>query len=85
MPAPSTRQRPRSIRSTLAPSARQARLVRTTSSPSSRPSIIVSPTVSSPRINARCEIDLSPGGRKRPPNGPLRQAVSGEMLPWTAA
>ena len=53
-----------------APSRRRARgrlaAVRSTSSPSSRPSTRVSPTESRPRIIARCEIDLSPGGRSRP-------------------
>ena len=42
------------------------RAVLSTSSPSSRPAIVVSPTVSAPRIRARCEIDLSPGTRTRP-------------------
>ena len=32
-------------------------------------------------MKARCEIDLSPGGRTRPLSGPLRSALSG----WAAA
>ena len=31
-------------------------------------------------MKARCEIDLSPGGRARPLSGPLRSALSG----WAA-
>src|SRR6185437_9477351 len=42
-----------------------------------RPAIRVSPTASAPRINARCEIDLSPGTRAFPVNGPLARASSG--------
>ena len=61
-----------------APSAWQAWPVLSTSSPSSRPSTRVSPHVRRPSRNARCEIDLSPGGRTRPLSGRARLALSGE-------
>ena len=38
---------------------------------------MLSPTVSAPRIKARCEIDLSPGTRLRPCKEPPRRAVKG--------
>ena len=80
MPLPLTRQEPSPTRSTEAPSARQASPVRKTSSPSSTPSIRVSPTLSSPRMKARCEIDLSPGGLTRPVSGPLpRRKADGAL------
>ena len=37
----------------------------------------VSPTVSAPRMSARCEIDLSPGTRTRPFRPGERRAASG--------
>ncbi len=38
----------------------------------------VSPTVSAPKISARCEMDLSPGTRTRPESGRPGWAVSGD-------
>ena len=49
-----------------------------TSSPSSSPSTFVSPQASSPNRKARCEIDLSPGGRTRPLSGRARTALRGD-------
>src|SRR5258708_26074833 len=43
----------------------------------------VSPTVSAPKISARCEIDLSPGTRARPLRAPARRAVSGDLAAWS--
>ena len=62
-------------RSICAPSARQASAVRSTSSPSSTPVTRVSPTLSRPKMNARCEMDLSPGTRMRPASAPPRRAL----------
>ena len=76
MPVPRTHQ-PSPSRSIVAPSARQALAVRITSSPSRSPLIRVAPTLSRPKIIARCEIDLSPGGRRRPLSGPPGSAVRG--------
>ena len=41
---------------------------RSTSSPSSRPLIVVSPSASAPNMSERCDTDLSPGARTRPPS-----------------
>ena len=76
-PTPRTIHAPAPRRSRKAPSACTAFAVLSTSSPSSNPLISVSPTESAPRIKARCEIDLSPGTRRRPRSGPWRRAVSG--------
>ena len=76
MPTPSTCQAPSPRRSIRAPKARQAAPVCRTSSPSSRPSISVRPTLKSPRMKARCEMDLSPGGLKRPLSGPPGAALA---------
>src|SRR6516164_1762109 len=43
----------------------------------------VSPTVSAPKMRARCEIDLSPGTRARPLRAPARRAVSGDLAAWS--
>src|SRR5215475_11126747 len=43
----------------------------------------VSPTVSAPKISARCEIDLSPGTRARPLRAPARRAESGDGAAWS--
>ena len=72
-------QAPSPVRSTRAPSARMALAVLMTSSPSSRPAMRVSPTVSAPRIRARCEIDLSPA-RGRGLRGP--RAAGGQRRGW---
>src|ERR1035441_3433102 len=79
-PTPWMRHTPSPVRSSRAPSARMASAVCSTSSPSKRPATVLSPTVSAPRIRARCEIDLSPGTRVRPCKGPPRRAVSGVKL-----
>jgi hypothetical protein len=76
-PIPSTLQRPSAWRVMRAPSARQAAPVRSTSSPSSRPSISVRPTASRPRMKARCEMDLSPGGLSRPDSAPEGRRTAG--------
>src|SRR5579872_3507327 len=76
-PSPLIRHRPSPSRSSRAPSALQASPVRKTSSPSSKPLISVVPLVKRPKIKARCEIDLSPGGRTRPFRAPAREDVSG--------
>ena len=60
------------------PKARSARAVFSTSSPSSRPVIGVRPVASAPSISARCEMDLSPGTRTRPPRAFARCAQSGD-------
>src|SRR5262249_51628320 len=78
-PTPCAHQAPSPVRSSRAPSARSASAVRKTSSPSSRPEMRVSPTVSAAKISARCEIDLSPGTRRRPFSGRLLRALSGEV------
>src|SRR5262245_42538408 len=82
-PTPRTRHWPSATRSTSAPSARIALPVLSTSSPSSSPDMRVSPTVSAPKISARCEIDLSPGTRARPLRAPARRAVSGDLAAWS--
>ena len=78
-PTPSTCHFSSPQRSTRAPSARIARAVLITSSPSRSPEITVRPTASAPMISARCEIDLSPGARRRPFSGPDRRAA---MAVW---
>ena len=89
-PRPAPQHAPASLAAPRRPSrqaARQAAPVRKTSSPSSSPSIAVSPTQSRPRISARCETDLSPGGRRRPDRPFERCAVSGfgiELANFTA-
>ena len=60
-----------------APSATTARAVLMTSSASSRPRMRVVPVASAPKISARCEIDLSPGTRRRPRSGGARIADIG--------
>ena len=77
-PGPRIRHAPGPRRSMTAPSAWQALPVRSTSSPSSSPSTFVSPQARRPNRKARCEIDLSPGGRSRPFSGLERRALSGE-------
>ena len=77
-PGPRIRHWPGASRSMTAPSAWHALPVRSTSSPSSSPSTFVSPQARRPSRNARCEIDLSPGGRTRPFSGRERLAVRGE-------
>jgi hypothetical protein len=76
-PTPCTSHCRSPVRSIRAPRARNAWAVLITSSPSKSPLIRVSPTASAPSSSARIEIDLSPGTRTRPANGPLRRAVSG--------
>ena len=66
VPTPWIDQAPSSDRVTWAPKARMAEAVASTSSPSSNPVTRVSPTVSAPKISARCETDLSPGIRAVP-------------------
>jgi hypothetical protein len=67
MPMPSTVQLPLDpAGAAVAPRALIAAAVARTSSPSSKPEISVRPTASAPSINARCEIDLSPGTRILP-------------------
>ena len=78
IPGPRIRHWPGARRSVTAPKAWQALPVLSTSSPSSSPSTFVSPQARRPSRNARCEIDLSPGGRKRPLSGRARLALSGE-------
>src|SRR5262249_9778585 len=63
--------------------ARIAVAVLSTSSPSSSPDMRVSPTVSAPKMRARCEMDLSPGTRARPLRAPARRAVSGDLAAWS--
>jgi len=75
-PAPSIRQRPSPIRSTLAPKAWTARAVARTSSPSRRPSTSVTPEAMPPRIIERWDMDLSPGARTVPARAFERLAVS---------
>ena len=77
-PGPRIRHAPGARRSMSAPSAWHALPVPSTSSPSSSPSTFVSPQVSRPNRKARCEIDLSPGGRTRPLSGRARLALSGD-------
>ena len=48
------------------------------------PSIFVSPTARRPKIMARCETDLSPGGRTRPESGPEATALSGAAGAWVS-
>ena len=76
-PGPRIRQRPGPSRSIAAPRASQALPVLSTSSPSRRPSTRVSPQVRRPKMKARWEIDLSPGGRKRPLSACPRTARKG--------
>ncbi len=65
-----------------APIARRASAVARTSSPSSRPVIRLLPTARAENINARCEIDLSPGTKIFPVSEPdgLNIAGCGELL-----
>ena len=64
-------------RSTSAPSAVTAFAVAATSSASSRPVMRVTPVARAPRINARWEIDLSPGTLIRPERRADGLAVKG--------
>ncbi len=75
-PRPAIRQAPGPVWVTAAPKAPIAAAVASTSSLSRSPSIAVSPTASAPSISARCEMDLSPGGRMVPASGPDRLARS---------
>ena len=78
VPTPSMVQTPSSDRSTPAPKARIAAAVSSTSWPSSNPLTVVRPTLNAPRINDRCETDLSPGTCAVPLSGPAAVAVRGE-------
>jgi hypothetical protein len=40
----------------------------------------VVPVASAPKMSARCEIDLSPGTRRRPRSGAARSADKGFVL-----
>ena len=55
---------------TVVPRASMIRRVQATSSPSLRPRIVDVPSARPASISTRCEIDLSPGTRTRPTNGP---------------
>src|SRR5580692_5126371 len=77
---PTTRQRPGPSAVSSAPKPRKAPAVEWTSPDSSRPEMRVSPCARAPRINARWEMDLSPGIWAMPFRGPAWRAVSGAGL-----
>ena len=81
VPNPWTVHSPSPERSTSAPRSRMAAPVRMTSPPSRSPEIRVAPTESAPRISERCEIDLSPGTKHSPTNGPDLCASRG-IISW---
>ena len=65
-PTPSTSQVPSGSFSVLAPKAAMALALLTTSSASKSPVMRVWPLATAPNINARCDMDLSPGTLIRP-------------------
>ena len=81
-PHPSTCQRPGASRSTFAPRARAGgggaqHVVALQQALHGR-----APVASSPRMSARWEMDLSPGGRRRPFRGAPAAAERGWAGPW---
>jgi len=80
-PTPEISQTPSPTRSTRAPSAAMALLVLMTSSPLELGPRCGSCRPPTPRGSGRwCEIDLSPGTRRRPDKAPLRRAVKRHHL-----
>ena len=69
-PLPPTRRVHGPSSATVVPRASMIRRVQATSSPSLRPRIVDVPSARPASISTRCEIDLSPGTRTRPTNGP---------------
>ena len=76
---PEPRTRPASIST---PSARRQAAVDATSAPADRPRTWLSPSAIAPSINARCEIDLSPGSRSSPSRRRARRTVA---ITWPSA